>query len=37
MICNQIKEELAKLQNQSKQGVEQYHKLCKENKDLQEG
>ena len=33
--CNQLKEEQAKLQNQRQQGVEQYHELCKENKDLQ--
>jgi len=35
--CNQLKEEQAKLQNQRQQGAEEYHKLCKENKYLQEG
>jgi hypothetical protein len=35
--CNQLKEEQAKLQNQRQQSAEQYHKLCKKNKDLQEG
>ena len=35
--CNKLKAEPARLQNQRSQGAEQYHKLCKENKDLQEG
>ena len=35
--CNQMKEEQTKLQNQRQQSAEQYHKICKENKDLQEG
>jgi septal ring factor EnvC (AmiA/AmiB activator) len=35
--CNKLKEEQVKLQNQRSQGADQYHKLCKENKDLQEG
>ena len=35
--CNKLKAEQAKLQNQRPQGAEQYHKLCKEKKDLQEG
>ena len=35
--CNKLKAEEAKLQNQKSQGAEQYHKLCKENKDLQDG
>jgi hypothetical protein len=34
---NQLKAEQVNLQNQRPQGAEQYHKLCKENKDLQEG
>jgi FtsZ-binding cell division protein ZapB len=34
--CNKLKAEQAKLQNQRSQGAEQYHQLCKENKDLQE-
>ena len=35
--CNKLKAEQAKLQNHRSQGAEQHHKLCKENKDLQEG
>ena len=35
--CNKLKAEPARLQNQRSQSAEQYHKLCKENKDLQEG
>ena len=35
--CNKLKAEQAKLQNQRSQGAEQHHKLCKENKDFQEG
>ena len=35
--CNQMKEEQTKLQNQRQQSAEQYNKICKENKDLQEG
>ena len=35
--CNKLIAEQAKLQNQKPQGAEQYHKLCKENKALQEG
>ena len=35
--CNLLKQEKTKLQNQRQQDAEQYHKLCKENKDLQEG
>ena len=35
--CNKLRAEQAKPQNQKSQGAEQYHKLCKENKDLQEG
>ena len=35
--CNKLKAEQAKLQNQRPQGAEQYDKLCKEKKDLQEG
>ena len=35
--CNQLKEEQAQLQSQRQQSAEQYHNLCKKNKDLQEG
>ena len=35
--CNQMKEEQTKMQNQRQQSAEQYNKICKENKDLQEG
>jgi hypothetical protein len=35
--CNQMKEEQTKQQNQRQQSAEQYNKICKENKDLQEG
>ena len=34
--CNKLEAEQVKLQNQRPQGAEQYHKLCNENKDLQE-
>ena len=35
--CNLLKQEKTKLQNQRQKDAEQYHKLCKENKNLQEG
>ena len=35
--CNKLKAEQAKLEIQRSQGAGQYHKICKENKDLQEG
>ena len=35
--CNWLKQEKTKVQNQRQKDAEQYYKLCKENKDLQEG